>query len=114
MNIKEFSEKYSVDKRSIDYWTNLGFLHPGKSEKGSNSRKYRDYTPCEKEIMKILVLKNAGIDNAEIEPWLKMFDSNESSAAKKCFKTFLKSSLETELKKIEAQYKSCIDYVDKL
>ena len=38
MMMKEFCEKYGVTKRNVDYWTNLGLLHPDIHENG-----YRDY-----------------------------------------------------------------------
>ncbi len=38
MLIKDFCEKYGVTRRNIDYWTNLGLLHPEIHENG-----YRDY-----------------------------------------------------------------------
>lgn len=38
MLIKEFCEKFGVSRRNIDYWTNLGLLHPVVNENG-----YRDY-----------------------------------------------------------------------
>lgn len=51
MRIKEFCEKYGVSRRSIDYWTYLGLLHPEVHENG-----YRDYgEQAESEIEYIFI-----------------------------------------------------------
>jgi len=52
MTIKEFSKKYGVSKREIDYWTNLGLLHPEKEPENG----YRYYgSKSEEEMKKILI-----------------------------------------------------------
>lgn len=38
VRIHDFAKKHGVDKRSIDYWTTIGLLHPEVHENG-----YRDY-----------------------------------------------------------------------
>lgn len=51
MMIKEFAEKYQVERRTIDYWTNLGLLHPLVLDNG-----YRVYgEEAEQEMENILV-----------------------------------------------------------
>ena len=51
MLIKEFCEKFGVSRRNIDYWTNIGLLHPDIHENG-----YRDYgEQAEKEIGYIFI-----------------------------------------------------------
>ena len=62
MTIKEFAEKYKIDKRSIDYWTNIGLLHPDQNE----SNGYRQYGEnAEEEIKLILIAKAMNIGSIE-------------------------------------------------
>lgn len=56
MTIKQFSEKYHVSRRKIDYWTNIGCLHPTFKE-----NNYRDYGEnCEKEMKLLIIFEAAG------------------------------------------------------
>lgn len=62
MRISEFSKKYGVDKRTIDYWTNCGLLHPQVNK----TNGYREYGPeAEKEIKLLLIAKAMGIGSIE-------------------------------------------------
>lgn len=65
MRIDEFSKKYGVTKREVDYWTNLGYLHPETENNG-----YRDYNQTtEEEVKRIVILKAMGykIDKEHID-----------------------------------------------
>ena len=54
MFIGEFAKKYGVDRRSVDYWTNLGLIHADYDKNGI----YRGYGDlAEREIKEVLVAK---------------------------------------------------------
>lgn len=58
MKIDEFAKLFGQSKRNVDYWTNLGLLHPKINEDNG----YRDYGEEAKEDMKkIAILKSAGM-----------------------------------------------------
>ena len=58
MNIGDFAAKYSVTKREIDYWTDLGLIHPKINEKNG----YQIYdAENEKEIKYVIIMKAAGM-----------------------------------------------------
>ena len=66
MRINELSKKYGVDRRTIDYWTNLGWIRFTKEKNG-----YRNYRKeGEEDIRKILVLRLAEVK--DIETYLAM------------------------------------------
>ena len=51
MYIKDFAEKYGFDRHTIDYWTNLGLLHPKVQDNG-----YRDYGDRTDEEIRIIII----------------------------------------------------------
>ena len=52
--IADFCKKYGVNRRSVDYWTNIGILHP----KVNSSNHYRDYSvEAEREMKDILTVQ---------------------------------------------------------
>ena len=54
MRIGEFCKKYGVHRRSVDYWTTLGLLHPEPYVDNS----YRNYgEQAEREIREILIVQ---------------------------------------------------------
>lgn len=58
VRIKEFTEKYGVERREVDYWTNLGLIRYSVDEQNS----YRNYTKeSEEDIKRIIVIKAMGI-----------------------------------------------------
>lgn len=70
MKINDFSKKYGISKRHIDYYTNAGLLHPKKYE-----NNYRDYDEkCEEEIKKILIVKAMGKLH-DMDKYIKMLDN---------------------------------------
>ena len=51
MLINRFAKMFHVNKRSIDYWTSIGLIHPKILDSG-----YRDYDEeCEQEVQLIFV-----------------------------------------------------------
>ena len=59
MRINELSKKYNVDKRTIDYYSNVAKILPFTQNKGSNN--YRDYDAnSEKTLRRILILRELG------------------------------------------------------
>lgn len=51
MKIKEFAKKHNVDRRSVEYWTTCGYLHPEVLDNG-----YREYNEqCDEEMEEILI-----------------------------------------------------------
>ena len=66
MRIKEFSEKYHIDPRTIDYYSNVAKILPYKQ--GNKTNKYRDYdVESERAIKKILILRGIGLSIEEIK-----------------------------------------------
>ena len=54
MKIAEFCQKYGVNRRSVDYWTNVGILHPIVNPNNG----YRDYAhTAEQEMKDILTVQ---------------------------------------------------------
>ena len=66
MRKKEFSEKYHIDPRTIDYYSNVAKILPYKQSNKSNN--YRDYDlESERAIKKILILRGIGLPIEEIK-----------------------------------------------
>ncbi len=107
MRISEFSKKYGVDKRTIDYWTNCGFLHPQVNK----TNGYREYGPeAEKEIKLLLIAK--AMDIGSIEETVEAL--NHPLISKKLFKTYVMHRLE-EKKRIEmTRFNDAIQYAKEL
>ena len=55
MTIKEFAEKYNLEKRTVDYFTTIGIFHPKEAKSENTTFKvYRDYDKrCERERLKL-------------------------------------------------------------
>ena len=107
MRISEFSKKYGVDKRTIDYWTNCGFLHPQVNK----TNGYREYGPeAEKEIKLLLIAKAMDIGSIE-----ETFESlNYPPMCKSLFKKYVIHRLE-EKKRIEMErFNDAIQYAKEL
>lgn len=65
MRINELSKKYNVDKRTIDYYSNVAKILPFTQNEGSN--KYRDYdVNSEKALKRILILRELGFSIDEV------------------------------------------------
>lgn len=107
MRISEFSKKYGVDKRTIDYWTNCGFLH----HQVNKTNGYREYGPeAEKEIKLLLIAK--AMDIGSIEETVESL--NYQPMYKGLFKKYVIHRLE-EKKRIEMErFNDAIQYAKEL
>lgn len=103
MRINELSKKYGVDRRTIDYWTNLGWIRCAKEKNG-----YRNYKKeGEEDIRKILILRIAEVK--DIEAYLAM---------DKLPKDFLEQkavpAIKEAMNKAFKQYTSALAYAKKM
>lgn len=66
VRISDFCMKYGVKKRSVDYWTNLGLIHPNVNPRNG----YRDYGEIAeeevKDILLVQVINDGKVTKAEI------------------------------------------------
>lgn len=111
MTIKEFAKKYNLDKRTVDYFTNLGIFHPKGSNSESNS--YRDYDErCEKEAKIVVICLAAGMKANDISAWTKviMYDSNCEIPS--MMKKFFVELITTERAKVTKQYDDALAYIE--
>lgn len=70
MRIKELSEKYHLDPRTIDYYSNVAKILPYKQPNSSNN--YRDYNEeSERVLKKILILRGIGLPIEKIKTALQ-------------------------------------------
>jgi DNA-binding transcriptional MerR regulator len=107
MRIKELSEKHGVDKRTIDYWTNKGLLHPIGELNGFNG--YRNYQKRDEENVKlILILKLTGrkVTNNNIEQ-LRAALTWGGSISK-----MIRSDVLEERDKVVDRYNKLISFID--
>ena len=66
MRIKELSEKYNIDKRTIDYYSSIAKILPFTQNEETNN--YREYDEnSERTLVKILVLRELGLSIKEIQ-----------------------------------------------
>ena len=97
MKINEFAEKYGVDRRSIDYWTNIGLLHPDGTSEGNG---YRIYGPtAEMEIKKILIAKAMG--GSPLEEYVDMLDH----LPKQLWNKIVVEGIEKEIQRVTNSYR---------
>lgn len=68
MRINNFAEKYGVDKRTIDYWTTIGLLHPDVDANNG----YRDYDKKTEEEIKTIIIAVAMNMNASLQETVDM------------------------------------------
>lgn len=59
MYINEFAEKFYVTKREVQYWIDLGLIHPKKNE-NNNYQMFDDEN--EMEIKRVIIMKAAGFE----------------------------------------------------
>ena len=76
VRINDFCKKHGVNKRSVDYWTNIGILHP---EVNPNNG-YRDYgARAEDDMQRIKltrILNNGRVTKEDVEA-LEYYSSRE-------------------------------------
>lgn len=103
MRIKEFAETFGVDKRTVDYLTNVGVLHPHVLENG-----YRDYTEKNFEEMPnaIVAMMMDGAESVK-EKYKKLEEYDENDWAR------LHDRLEDKKSKIDRQFDIAWDILAK-
>lgn len=106
MRINEFAKKYGVDKRSIDYWTNLGLLTTEGSE-GNYCRVYG--SKAEEEIKRILIAKAMGVDS-KLKEYVDLLDH----LPKELWKMVVIDKIDTEIKRITKNYEQAKKYAKEL
>ena len=106
MRINQLSKKYNVDKRTIDYYSNVAKILPFTQSEGSNN--YRDYDAnSEKTLRRILILRELGFSIDTIKK--KLNDPDEfSSDIMDHFIEELTKKRDQELSRID----SLIDYAE--
>ena len=107
MRINEFAEKYGVDKRQIDYWTNLNLLHPEGTSEGNG---YRVYGPtAEEEIKKILIVRAMGVDS-KLKEYVDLLDH----LPKELWKIVVLDRIDGEIRRVTADYEQAKLYAKKI
>ncbi len=105
MKIQEFAEKYGMEKRRIDYLTNLGFLHPEVDEHNG----YRDYNQvCEEEAKRIIIIEAMGwsVTERTIQK-LSVYDEFE-------VENVVLPLIEAERKRLEERTKKAIAFANEM
>ena len=101
MRIAEFAKKYEVDRRSIDYWTNIGLLHP--DDMVGKGRGYRIYgEKAEEEIKRILIARAMGA--SPLEEYVDMLNH----LPKELWRTFVVKQIENEIDRVTKDYKQAL------
>ena len=104
MTIKEVADRYHVSTREVDYWTNLGLIHPKVDE----NNKYRDYTPsAEKEVIITVIMKAAGIklDREHFDAIMNL--------PQDMWEDFLVDRIKSEQKKMNRFYENALWYASR-
>lgn len=101
MKINEFAKKYGVPKRSVDYWTNIGILHPECEEKN----KYRHYNEqTEEEIKRVLILQAMNLPiNSETMRYLE-------NVPKEMFRKWILEQIRQEQQRVSELYDLAYEY----
>ena len=105
MNISEFSKKYGLGQLTVDYYTNLGLLHPTVNENNG----YREYGPNTEEEVKLILIADAmGAGPAkEYVEVLKILPKRE-------WQKFVKDRIKEELEKAILCYQQVLTYVNEI
>jgi len=104
MLITEFCQKHNVSKRSVDYWTNIGLLHPTVNEQNG----YRDYGRiAEEEIKRIKLLKE--INNGHVKK--SDFDTLNGYSVKE-WEEEIRPRIYQAYREQQDYYKDLLDYIN--
>lgn len=104
MTINELAKKYGIDKRTVDYWTTSGYLHPEIMPNG-----YRDYTgQTEEELKRVLVIDAMGVNDKE--KWLKVLEYLPKSEWEDVICSKIRKQIELRTKR----YTDALKFVDEL
>ena len=106
MKISEFAEKYGVDRRSIDYWTNIGLLHPDET---SIEGSYRVYgKKAEEEIKKILIAKAMG--GSPLEKYVDLLDHLPANL----WERVVVAEIENEIRRVTSSYRLALKWAQEM
>lgn len=101
MKISEFCKKYNVDRRSVQYWTEIGLLHSEIC--GRNN--YNDYgSKAEEEIKLILIAKAMG--GTPLEDYVDMLNHLPNNV----WDTLVIPKIKEEMNRVTSSYKQAIQY----
>ena len=106
MKIAEFADKYGVDRRSIDYWTNIGLLHPDGTSEGNGYRVYGE--KAEEEIKKILIAKAMG--GSPLEEYVDLLDHLPADLWEK----IVVDGIEKEIQRITSSYRLALKWAEEI
>ena len=98
MRIKELSEKYNVDKRTIDYYTREGLLPYEPENLINNYRQY--YEESERILKRILILREIGYSISEVKEMLYSGESFSNERLEYCKAQLIKRR-EEEISRID-------------
>ena len=106
MKITDLAGKYGVDRRSIDYWTNIGLLHPDGVSKGNGYRVYGD--KAEEEIKKILIAKAMG--GSPLEEYVDLLDHLPSNL----WERVVIAQIESEIQRVTLSYRLALKWAKEM
>ena len=110
MNITKFAEKYGVTKRDIEYWTELGLLHPTDGEKMSKNGKWREYNDNnDSEIKKILIAKTIA-NGSSLKKYVKLLDA----LPKELWNIVVIDQINKKIEEATRQYSMVLSYAKEL
>lgn len=115
MTIKEFAEKYNLEKRTVDYFTTIGIFHPkeAKSE-NTNFKVYRDYDEqCEREAKIVVICLAAGMKSEDILTWTKVILYDTSGKIPSMMRKFFTELIDAEKAKATRLYDDALMYIEK-
>lgn len=105
MTINDFAKKYGVDKRSVDYWTSLGLLHPETNAKN----RYRLYgDKAEEEIKSILIA--VAINGTNLEDTVAFV----RGMPKSCWNKFIIPLIKAEMEKQTKFFQNVLKYAEQM
>ena len=111
MTIGEFSKKYGLDIRHVNYLTDIGRIHPKTTRKGH----YRDYgSEAEEEIKRILICYALDASRTEIDNYVEMFESVPASLWKDLVIPRIMKNWTEDIEKTNRKYKDALAFVKEI
>lgn len=109
MRISELSEKYGIDRRELDYFTNLGLVKSTKDDKNG----YRDYgEDAEEDVKKILIATSMGAGGKQMKILVESFGTGLLNYEP--YKEMVKGKIEEERAKVTKQFDMALQYLEEL
>lgn len=111
MTIGEFSKKYGLDIRHVNYLTDTGKLHPKNERNG----RYRDYGPeAEEEIKRILIVDALGAPNKDLDKYIKMFNGVPASLWYDMVTAEIQKNKKEAIEATKKKYNDALQFVKEL